>query len=246
MGSKRLGIREYARHRKSLGLAGASHVAVLAAIKTDRIQVDPKGRIDPARADKQWADNTQHAKARSGGRRRRRPPVSRDAQRAIRTELSLCPSCGQPPGGDGPGGDHELPARPTAAQATAVKLAYQARLAKLDYRKRIGELVEVEQVKARNYLVARNVRNQILALPDRLSALLAAEEDAQAVERILVAELRQVLTALSATPARAPSSMPGPVAADPMQGELEDDAEEMLALALRKGQPSRRAKGGDG
>ena len=47
-----LSIRAYAQHR------GVSHTAVAKAIKAGRISVEPDGKIDPAKADAQWARNT--------------------------------------------------------------------------------------------------------------------------------------------------------------------------------------------
>jgi len=50
-----MGIREYGRHR------GVSHVAVLKAIRTDRIRQRPDGLIDSEGADRDWDSNTHPA-----------------------------------------------------------------------------------------------------------------------------------------------------------------------------------------
>jgi hypothetical protein len=60
-------LQQYADHRKALGLRGATHVSVLRAIKNGRLQspaVERQGKgweIDPALADKQWAQATDPA-----------------------------------------------------------------------------------------------------------------------------------------------------------------------------------------
>ena len=52
MAKERLSIRGYARHR------GINHNAVRKAIAAGRITTEPDGRIDPEKADREWASNT--------------------------------------------------------------------------------------------------------------------------------------------------------------------------------------------
>jgi hypothetical protein len=60
-------LQQYADHRKTLGLRGATHVSVLRAIKNGRLQspaVERQGKgweIDPVLADQQWARATDPA-----------------------------------------------------------------------------------------------------------------------------------------------------------------------------------------
>lgn len=51
-----LSIRAYAQHR------GVSHTAVQKALRNGRIQLDPDGTIDPAKADAAWIANADPAR----------------------------------------------------------------------------------------------------------------------------------------------------------------------------------------
>ncbi|MFM9890722.1 MAG: hypothetical protein ACKVOE_08825 [Rickettsiales bacterium] len=53
-----LSLRAYAAHRKNRGLSGGSHASVQKAIKAGRITQEHDGKINPARADCEWAGNT--------------------------------------------------------------------------------------------------------------------------------------------------------------------------------------------
>src|SRR5690606_6119368 len=53
-----ISIRAYGRHR------GVSDAAVRKAIRTGRITAEPDGTIDPAKADRRWAANTESAQQR--------------------------------------------------------------------------------------------------------------------------------------------------------------------------------------
>jgi phage terminase Nu1 subunit (DNA packaging protein) len=60
--SDEMGIREYARHRKSLGLAGGTHRAIQVAIESGRLSKsltpDRKRIASAARADREWEATT--------------------------------------------------------------------------------------------------------------------------------------------------------------------------------------------
>lgn len=73
----------------------------------------------------------------------------------------------------------------------------QALLAELDVRKRTGELVEWAKVEALNASTAVMIRESLLAIPDRLAAVLAAEADERRVRQVLDSELRSALEALA-------------------------------------------------
>jgi hypothetical protein len=75
----------------------------------------------------------------------------------------------------------------------------QAVLAELDVRKRTGELVEWSKVEAMNASTAVMVRESLLAIPDRLAAVLAAETDERRVRQLLDSELRTALASLAAS-----------------------------------------------
>ena len=65
-----MGIREYGRHRN------VSHVAVLKALRSGRIQQTADGLIDSDQADRDWqAANTPRARERRMRRRQPCPPI---------------------------------------------------------------------------------------------------------------------------------------------------------------------------
>jgi len=125
MALKSLSLRGYARHRKELGLPGGSLQSVQRAIENDRISfVIEKGvkRIaDPEAADREWSDNTDHTRA---------PGYVR--------ELA--------DGEDGDEQDEE--GGPSLSKASAREKHWKAELAELSFRRKAGELVEVEAVQA--------------------------------------------------------------------------------------------------
>jgi hypothetical protein len=82
-------------------------------------------------------------------------------------------------------------ASPQYAQARTVHEHYRARLARLDYEERVGQLVSKVEVAAFNQY--RRFRDAMLNIPDRISAQLAAETDAARVYEILAAEIRKTL-----------------------------------------------------
>lgn len=80
------------------------------------------------------------------------------------------------------------------ASARARRESYNAKLARLDYQVKRGKLVERVKVDAVAFATFRRLRDQLLTIPDRKSAELAAETDAAVVHRILDQELRDRLT----------------------------------------------------
>lgn len=165
--SKGLSITAYARHR------GVSHVAVLKAIKAGRIEKEPDGTIDPAKADAAWERNTNQAQKRKPLRPNDPPRHDGDA--------------------DAPVGPPIVNSGPSFAQSRAIKEAYNARLAKLAYEEKSGALVKTDSVKVAWFNTLRVVRDRALNLPDRLAPLLATESDPKIVRDLLEEELRIIL-----------------------------------------------------
>nr|WP_246484042.1 hypothetical protein [Wolbachia endosymbiont of Rhagoletis cerasi] len=60
----------------------------------------------------------------------------------------------------------------------------------------IGELISVEEVKTEAFNVARVVRNNLLNIPDRVSALLASMNDTEKIHETLTEEIRTALEEL--------------------------------------------------
>jgi hypothetical protein len=169
-------LREFGRMR------GVSGEAVRKAIASGRLVKsvvhDEKGRpkIDPAIAATEWAQSTHPT---HGGKRAEAPAPEIEA-----------PST--PPADDrGAGGG----AAATFAQSRAIKEAYLARLAKLEYEEKSAVLVKADAVKKEAFRVARMVRDGLLNIPDRVSAELAADSDAFTIHRKLTLEIRKALEA---------------------------------------------------
>jgi hypothetical protein len=78
-------------------------------------------------------------------------------------------------------------------RARAFREFYQAHLSKIQYEQSIGKLVPKEEVQAAAFNKYRRFRDQILSIPDRIAALLAAESDAKKCHELLDAELRRAL-----------------------------------------------------
>ncbi len=82
-------------------------------------------------------------------------------------------------------------------KARAVREHYQARLAKIDYEERTGRLVSKDEVQVAAFNKFRQFRDNLLNLPDRLAAMLAAETEAARVYEILAGEIRKALNAFA-------------------------------------------------
>lgn len=67
----------------------------------------------------------------------------------------------------------------------------------LEAKAEIGELISVEEVKTEAFNVARVVRNNLLNIPDRVSALLASINDTEKIHETLTEEIRTALEELT-------------------------------------------------
>ena len=81
--------------------------------------------------------------------------------------------------------------------ARTMREAFKAKLAKLEYEEKSGTLTSVSQVKDDAFKAGRIIRDELLAMPDRLCDVLAAEEDPRTIREVLFAELENVLTRIS-------------------------------------------------
>lgn len=160
----KLSISAYARHR------GVSHVAVIKAIKSGRIEKEADGTIDAEKADAAWRKNSNPSPKRT-------------------TEIDVAPAPTRERHPDPP----IVNSGPSFAQSRAVREAYNARLAKLSYEEKSGSLVKTDAVKVAWFNVLRVLRDRILNLPDRLAPVLASETDQAKIRDLLEQELRQAL-----------------------------------------------------
>jgi hypothetical protein len=78
------------------------------------------------------------------------------------------------------------------AKARAARELYQAQLAKLDLDRQRGILVRADEVKLGAFNMARKARDQLIALPERVAAILAATQDVAEVQRILEEEIERI------------------------------------------------------
>lgn len=155
-------------------MRGITQAAVSAAIHSGRlveaIQRDGKRiKLDPDIADREWAANTQ------GGR-------GAAPQR-------LASGVGLP--------DAIESADFNASRAK--RESYNAELARLEYEEKQATLVDAEAVKKAAFATARQVRDGMLNIPDRLAAELAAMTDQFEIHRRLTAEIKTALMGALAT-----------------------------------------------
>lgn len=178
-----LSIRAYAQHR------GVSHTAVAKAIKAGRISVEPDGKIDPAKADAQWARNTLASQNLNTGAAKPAPKVATPAvsipvsTREVQAPLET------------------RAAAPDYQTSRAIREAYAARLAKLEFEERTGKLLNADEVKVKHFNLARLLRDRIQQIPRKLApqivAAVVAQPDQRVVEDLLMEAIREALEELS-------------------------------------------------
>jgi hypothetical protein len=153
-----LSRRKYAEHRKDRGLPGGSLQAVQRALEKGRIHLELDGTIDPDRADREWAANTDLSKAPASvvasGSTGETPPDNRQpALSGVASSLA----------GEVPEPHEGL----SLSAANAIKAVWQAKTAKLEYLKAAGEVVPAADVRGGLEDVFRKCRMKILGVPSR-------------------------------------------------------------------------------
>ncbi|MBI5677731.1 MAG: hypothetical protein HZC52_04410 [Planctomycetes bacterium] len=83
------------------------------------------------------------------------------------------------------------------AKSRAIKEHFKAKLTELEFLEREGTLVPAKDVIDANFEKARQIRDQLLNIPARVSPIIAAERDAKKVHEILNNEIRQCLETLA-------------------------------------------------
>ena len=174
-----LSIRAYARHR------GVSHVAVKKAIDTGRIIQEADGTIDPARADRDWEQNTA-------------------APRKAPTKAAASDPAPEPPrqASRPPPVDPVAPALSAGGtsllQARTVNEVVKAQTNKVRLARLKGDLVDRSQAVAHVFRLARTERDAWLNWPARISAQMAAglDVDAHALHVALESAVREHLMEL--------------------------------------------------
>ena len=183
--TKPLAVSQYAKTR------GVSHVAVIGAIKSGRLSksvvYDAKGHpkiADVALADKEWVANTDQSKPLNSvtGSPKLHPGPGKAGQKSAPPE----PVTNDAGAGGGGGGG------PSYAQSRAIREAYMARLAKLDFDEKSGKLLEADKVRVASFNAARAARDMLLAVPDRVAPLVTGVTDQHEINRVLTDEMRRV------------------------------------------------------
>lgn len=196
-----LSRRAYAQHR------GVSHTAVRKAIASGRITIEADGTIDPAKADAQWASQTDPAKQRgeasvdlgrdtatataaaggtTPGQTKAVPKAALDAvQDTLRETGQEAP--------EGEGGQVSF------LRARMANEVLKAQTARVRLQKMKGELVDRAKATAMVFDLARRERDAWLNWPPRVAANMAAELDVDAhlMEQVLDRFLREHLAELA-------------------------------------------------
>lgn len=179
-----IGICEAARR------LGVSDTAVHKGIKSGRVQVHSRhpgnGRPQLAWPDFQiqWMANSDtskrsHVGSRGGvNRQANEGKVLATSDRMDEQEIVDAPASGP---ASGRGGDY--------TQSRAKREFYQAELARLEFEKESGRLVDAEESRAEGTKLAAAVISALYTIPDRISDELAGMGDPYEIQRLLTKEL---------------------------------------------------------
>lgn len=179
--------KEYAAHRKAKGLTGGTHPAVLRAIKDARLtgrstrKVGDRWDIDPVIADREWAANTNRKANNPGGK-------------AKHIEAEHYRAGNDPANPNGPDLASGIPDRNVSR---AIREAYLAKLAGVQYEKESGARVLKEEVKKEAFELGRRLREAMVNIPDRVSYDFAAITDAAEIHLRLTQAINEALEELT-------------------------------------------------
>lgn len=186
--SELIGIREAARR------LGVSDTAVHKAIKAGRVKVasrnpnNDRPLVAWPEVQRDWLANSDASK-RSHVGSTGSPARAKDPPPRVPLATSAAPDSAPEQVQDEPA--QRTGAAPSYAASRAVREAYQARLARLDFEERSGRLVDADQVKVRAFKMARSARDALMGLPDRLAPILASSTDVQEVHRLLLEDIER-------------------------------------------------------
>lgn len=92
-------------------------------------------------------------------------------------------------------------AAPDYQTSRAIREAYAARLAKLEFEERTGKLLNADEVQVKHFTLARRLRDRIQQIPRRVAprivAAVVAQPDQRMVEDLLMEAIREALEELS-------------------------------------------------
>lgn len=187
-----MALRAYARRR------GISVQAVLRAIKSGRLKrclilIEGKPQIaDPDLADRELDANTDHSKAPDYVKARA------DQARASAAAVSAPPPPAAPVQSDLSGGDTPT----TLSEASAEEKRWRAKLAELEYRKKMGELVDAEEMKTVLADAIVRCKAKLLAIPSKAKAQIPdlTIGDVATLERIIRESLEELVAIAPSAP----------------------------------------------
>lgn len=170
-----ISLRAYAKHR------GVSDTVVRKAVKAGRISLEPDGRVDIAKADRQWTLNTDPSQQRKSA-------LSTKAVRnaALETVNETLKESGGPASGT------------TYMQARTANEVLKAQSNRVKLKQIKQELVDRSKAIAHVFKLARSERDAWLNWPSRVSAQMAARlaVDPHTMNVVLEAAVREHLQEL--------------------------------------------------
>jgi len=84
-----------------------------------------------------------------------------------------------------------------ASPSRQIRDHYDAKMAKLQYERAIGLVVDIDKVKKATFEAGRRVRDNLENLPARLSGIFAAERDQQKIFALFTKEIHNCLEGLT-------------------------------------------------
>jgi hypothetical protein len=168
---------EYSRHRKELGLIGQTPAAVNKKIKAGQLTVtsgalirqDGKVLIDPAKADAEWAGNTDPAMQRQEPG----PATAREER-----------------------DDGQARATGSLLDFRTRNEAVKALKSKIELDQLTGTVLERSSVEDTVFQAMRITRDQLRVMPSKLAPRLANLDNAEDCRKLLENEIRTILTDL--------------------------------------------------
>lgn len=190
-----LSQRAYAAHRKAKGLPGGTHQAVSKAIRDGRLteasyrKAGSRYMIDPDQADAEWD-------AATAGSRTRDPAKLSESRAAAVHKVDT--------GERNLFGEAILETAASAAveggaskaELDREQVALRSQLLRLELQEREGELVNKADVSTAIFAAFRQVREELLQMPERVADLVASESDPVQVRAMIRAEVTSTLTRL--------------------------------------------------
>jgi len=85
----------------------------------------------------------------------------------------------------------------TLSEAQTWQARYKAALLKIEYEEKSKKLVDTASVKKVAFEKARQIRDALLNIPDRLAPIVSVESEKEVIHKILLDEIQQTLEALS-------------------------------------------------